>query len=315
MVGVLIKTGRRLPFLFFDATISTGVRQQPLLAFFFPSQSLPNSKVSAVSKTISKSVGNRGINLRNDVITVQTLINNNIGKLVPLKPLSVDGKVGKMTIGAIEEFQRRVVKMTRADGRVDPNGKTLAALNAGSAPVKKPPTSGTFKVTFSHGGKVPDVVKGAAGTDGLYESKVSVSGPKSGTFRGSIFPNDMSVKGRIKDGTYPLYIGFHKRGGGSETPKASDLMVRSNGFRATLIVNNDQSVPVTSDNASKTTSSAIHVHNGYRSKRESDGCQTLHPDDWSKFIQIFLDAYPSLSEWTSTNKYVGKKIGDLIVKS
>lgn len=267
-----------------------------------------------MSQSISKSVGKRCTNLRTDVATVQTLINKNIGKITPLRPLKVDGKLGSMTIGAIEEFQRRVVGFHRPDGVVDPGGKTLAALQTGRAAPKTAPVAGSFKVTFSHGNEVPDKVKGSHGTDGLYESTVSVTGPKSGTFRGSIFPNDMSVKGRIKDGSYSLYIGFHKRGGGSATPKAGDLVVRTNGFRATLIVNNDASVPVKSDNVSKTTSSAIHVHNGYRTKRESDGCPTLHPDDWSRFIKLFLGAYPGLGVWTSTSKYVGQKIGVLEVR-
>lgn len=265
--------------------------------------------------SITQSVGRRGVNRQSDVKAVQTLLNHNIGKITPLRVLTVDGKVGKLTYSAIEEFQRRVVRMMRPDGRVDPGGQTLAALNATRSPMNRASATGTFTVTFRHGNATPDMVKGSLGTNGLYESTVSVTGPKTGTYRGSIFPNDMSVKGRVKDGTYPLYLGFHKRGGGAEKPKASDLVARINGFRATLIVNNDQPVPVSSDNASKTTSSAIHVHNGYRSKRESDGCQTLHPDDWSKFIKLFIDTYPNLSDWTSTSKYVGKKIGTLVIKA
>lgn len=134
-------------------------------------------------------------------------------------------------------------------------------------------------------------------------------------FRGSIFPDDMKVKGRIKDGVYSLYLGFHRRHGGTKEPKTTDLVVREQDFRATLIVNNDLSVPVISDNSGKTTSSAIHVHNGFRQKRYSDGCPTIHPLDRSKFTTIFLDAFPELEDWTSTSKYVCKKIGILEVKS
>jgi hypothetical protein len=89
-----------------------------------------------MSKTITQSVGRGGINLPQDVRTIQELINNHIGKLTPLRPLTVDSRIGPNTIAAIEEFQRRVVNLARPDGRVDPGGRTLQALNAGGqAPV------------------------------------------------------------------------------------------------------------------------------------------------------------------------------------
>lgn len=74
------------------------------------------------------SVGRGGVNNRADVQTVQSLINNNLGRLTPLAPLRIDGFVGPVTISAIEEFQRRVVKLPRPDGRVDPNGQTWRKL-------------------------------------------------------------------------------------------------------------------------------------------------------------------------------------------
>ena len=79
--------------------------------------------------SISRSVGRGGSNNRNDVETVQQLINANIGLITPLAPLDVDGKVGNKTIGAITEYQSRVVHMRSPDGVVDPNGKTLRTLN------------------------------------------------------------------------------------------------------------------------------------------------------------------------------------------
>ena len=262
-------------------------------------------------RSITQSVGRNGTNRKDDVKTVQELINLSIKKLPALKPLTVDGDVGPLTIAAIEEFQHRVVGMAMPDGRVDPGGRTLSMLNLG-APAATIPIAGSVRVVFQHQSKTPEPTSSTKGTDGLYESKVSISGT-SGTFRGSIYPDDMSVKGRIKDGTYDLYIGFHKREG--HTPSASDLIVRTQGFRAALIVNADASVPVISNNAAKTTSQTIHVHNGFSSKRFSDGCPTLHPSDWTAFIETFLKAYPSLSDWTSTNTYVGKKIGVLEVKA
>lgn len=263
-----------------------------------------------MARTITASVGKGGVNRPDDVRTVQQLINDNLGKLTPLRPLDVDGRIGPQTIGAIEEFQRRVVRLIPPDGRVDPNGKTLSALNAGVPPRV---VAATFRVVFQHAGKIPENTSASKGTDSLYESKVTVTGTTARTFRGSIYPDDMSVKGRLKDGTYDLYLGFHKRAG--NTPRASDLVVRENGFRAALVVNSDLPVPVISNNASKTTSETIHIHNGFQTKRFSEGCPTLHPSDWSGFLKIFLDAFPHLADWTERKAYVGKKIGVLEVKA
>ena len=73
---------------------------------------------------ISASVGTGGINRRSDVIVVQNLVNDNLGSIVPLATLQVDGRSGPATVGAIEEFQRRMsawrirtVASTRAAGR------------------------------------------------------------------------------------------------------------------------------------------------------------------------------------------------------
>jgi putative chitinase len=80
---------------------------------------------------IAHSVGRNGINSRRDVKTIQLLLNMNLGKLVPLAPLSVDGGIGGATISAIEQFQRRELSQARPDGRVDPRGGTLEKLAEG----------------------------------------------------------------------------------------------------------------------------------------------------------------------------------------
>src|SRR5205085_5036202 len=77
---------------------------------------------------ISGSVGKGGVNQRPDVITVQTLLNDNLRKLVPLPLLKVDGFIGPRTLGAIEAFQKTVVGMAQPDIRVDPRGPTFKAL-------------------------------------------------------------------------------------------------------------------------------------------------------------------------------------------
>lgn len=78
--------------------------------------------------SISSSVGYKGVNKRTDTETIQRQINKFIGQLSPLKPLVTDGVVGSLTIGAITEFQKRIVGFANPDGRVDPGGQTLAAL-------------------------------------------------------------------------------------------------------------------------------------------------------------------------------------------
>jgi len=81
-------------------------------------------------ESIAFPVGNGGKNQFKDVSVVQTLLNNCLYLLVPLRALSVDGKMGPVTVALIEEFQRRVVRMPKPDGRVDPGGNTLKQLNA-----------------------------------------------------------------------------------------------------------------------------------------------------------------------------------------
>lgn len=79
--------------------------------------------------TISQSVGQGGVNRPADVRTIQQLLNRNLARLTPLRALDEDSSIGPLTIAAIVEFQKRVVGMQNPDGRVDPNGRTLAALN------------------------------------------------------------------------------------------------------------------------------------------------------------------------------------------
>lgn len=85
--------------------------------------------------TISSSVGRGGVNRPEDVRTIQRLLNQYIQP--PQSPLEVDGAIGAKTITAIERFQKDVVKLAQPDGRVDPGGRTFAAL-AAAAPAPAP---------------------------------------------------------------------------------------------------------------------------------------------------------------------------------
>jgi hypothetical protein len=86
------------------------------------------------ASSISGSVGRGGVNDRNDVLTVQRLINAKLP--TPLSPLDEDGVCGPLTIQAIEDIQRSNLGMPLPDGRIDPNSATFAFL---SNPIPLPP--------------------------------------------------------------------------------------------------------------------------------------------------------------------------------
>jgi peptidoglycan hydrolase-like protein with peptidoglycan-binding domain len=109
-----------------------------------------------ITRDIKASVGSGGVNQLADVRAVQQLLNTFIlaQRLPGRAMLSVDGKIGPNTIGAIRDFQRIFVGMSSPDGRVDPGGQTLEKLNGSvaqpavsSTPV--PSTSGGAGCTVS----------------------------------------------------------------------------------------------------------------------------------------------------------------------
>jgi flagellum-specific peptidoglycan hydrolase FlgJ len=69
-----------------------------------------------------------GINARADVKLVQQLLNRAFHDVPTFHSLSEDGRCGPRTIAAISDFQRRYLPSVKADGRVDPHGKTIAVL-------------------------------------------------------------------------------------------------------------------------------------------------------------------------------------------
>jgi peptidoglycan hydrolase-like protein with peptidoglycan-binding domain len=88
--------------------------------------SLQNAR--GTDAVIGGTVGQGGANKTADAITVQMLLNQAaIAIGVPHATLVIDGKIGPKTVAAISAFQN--AKLGHADGRVDPNQKTLAALN------------------------------------------------------------------------------------------------------------------------------------------------------------------------------------------
>lgn len=80
-------------------------------------------------KSISKSVGAGGANTREDVLTVQYLLNCvPIPLGGPSTELVLDGWIGPKTNAAITQFQK--VQVGKSDGRVDAGGTTFGLLKA-----------------------------------------------------------------------------------------------------------------------------------------------------------------------------------------
>ena len=78
---------------------------------------------------IKQSVGASGSNKKIDVKIIQAALNLSQSATFQLnKNLTVDGSMGKKTIEAIELFQHKIVGMEKPDGRIDPNGRSLARL-------------------------------------------------------------------------------------------------------------------------------------------------------------------------------------------
>ncbi len=125
-----------------------------------------------MAKEIQHSVGYGGSNVMTNVMVVQYLLNCvPTARGGPTAELAVDGIIGPKTIAAIRRFQ--TTNFGRADGRVDPRGRTLQALQgydprpnqsvqtvAGVFKMPMPPAPGStsgavLKSPGSPGGGVP----------------------------------------------------------------------------------------------------------------------------------------------------------------
>lgn len=108
---------------------------------------------------IGFSVGEKGKNLRSDVLAIQKAINCVIkcNLLTPLIPLKEDGVVGKNTKTAIRRFQQNSLRIPMPDGRIDPGGKTLEKLNAIISTSKKQSADSVFESKITQF-KLPNAV-------------------------------------------------------------------------------------------------------------------------------------------------------------
>ena len=189
--------------------------------------------------------------------------------------------------------------------------------------MRRPPQSpNDFRIVVSHHNIRPKMVVPPEQNTIVYESKIVTRGNQGEhqLSKGSIFPDDMKTYGRIKDGRYPIQLGFHARG--NNIPTEDDLVVRVNGFRAALIINADKKVDIIRDSG-PCKSPNLHIHGGGGpSYRNSKGCLTISSElgGWTAFISVFLGRYPNPSDWhTPTGlgekRYICRRVGTLIVKS
>lgn len=77
---------------------------------------------------ISQSVGVGGVNKKADVAIVQKLLNTHVDTL-GLLALATEGDCGAKTIAAIKAFQTTILGVSNPNGRADPSGRTITALN------------------------------------------------------------------------------------------------------------------------------------------------------------------------------------------
>jgi len=77
--------------------------------------------------SITQSVGDKGKNVKSDVLNIQTALNKIQPALTPV-PLKIDGIYGKKTGDAIIVFQKKHLHMVNPDGRIDPLGRTIQKL-------------------------------------------------------------------------------------------------------------------------------------------------------------------------------------------
>lgn len=107
----------------------------------------------SIDGRISAPVGRNGKNFAPDVLVVQRLLMARLGSYGPLRPFAPDGICGPQTIEAIMQFQRNAVRMLAPDGRVDPNGKTFAALVGGIIGAAAGPAGGGQARSLSQAGR------------------------------------------------------------------------------------------------------------------------------------------------------------------
>jgi peptidoglycan hydrolase-like protein with peptidoglycan-binding domain len=117
--------------------------------------------------SIGGSVGRGGRNVLDDVKAIQAALNaTDISDGGPTVKLVVDGIAGPRTIAAIEKYQNR--HLGWADGRVDPDGPTIHALNGGGA-----------ATAHKHKPKPPNIPKATPAQNAAFIEKIGALLPRA----------------------------------------------------------------------------------------------------------------------------------------
>lgn len=156
---------------------------------------------------IMRSVGRNGINAPQDVMVVQRLLNQNAHKFSLMPQLAVDGKIGPKTIGAIERYQKMVLRFNNIDGRVDPGGKTITSLNSGGA-VSPSPMPGKPTAPKADVGNLNVVVKRTKACDLSTLGLLSVNGTQICYTLEEKWRNNQKGHSCVGLGTYSAFIRY-----------------------------------------------------------------------------------------------------------
>jgi hypothetical protein len=105
-----------------------------------------------MSAKISASVGEGGVNRRDDIWAVQAMLIK-FRKRSGQTAIGLDGRIGPETIGAIKSFQKDQFGWNPPDGRVDVRGRTLEHLNQLTDAAASPQTYLLEPVTIKRRGK------------------------------------------------------------------------------------------------------------------------------------------------------------------
>lgn len=109
---------------------------------------------------------------------------------------------------------------------------------------------------------------------GLYDDAIIIVAPDE--YRTFNANTDPSVKFRqgvamLRVGVYPFRLGYHKAG-------------RPGGHPALRPATHGEELPVDRDGIKNPRPGvAINIHRGGRTTTSSEGCQTIHPDQWDEF--------------------------------
>lgn len=178
---------------------------------------------------IRYSVGFDGVNQKNDVRIIQSQLN---AQMPPgMKTLVVDSKSGPATIATIRSFQKSVVGLLRPDGRVDPNGKTLTALNDPASAAKWTHRSAHDKAKWGGDSARWSQEKKLLSLEANFRSKVKgvLEALTKGGFQPKIFYGWRSVAVQqelVKKGRSKVKFSFHNAQMPDGTPKsyAADII-------------------------------------------------------------------------------------------